>query len=282
MPYKDLTIESVTIDTQDVFIYFVDTNSYLEIGCYGDCCSSAFIIFPKDFNVENLIGKKIIEITTLCQGYQSEDSDEDLEYYDRVYETSDYYDEQCEKHTEYYFIFDDGTSQNFLLYGLSNGYYGAYLSVNFIEDEEKENEEIITNNVTFIIGLPGSGKTSLIKDKFSSLKVYDDFLSTISNSSIINWMQLHPSEDVVFSDPRFTNAIVFKTFIESCSSVLSKSKINLIIFDNNAEKCKENIKKRQEDYKLHLISLNTLKYKYNPNSKIYSEYSITRMEVFES
>ena len=302
MSYNDLTIKSVETTARDFLIYFVGTKNCLSITCKGDCCSSAFIIFPKNFNTNTLIGKKILDITTLC--YQQDVLDEEPDksdektkenqpekyyektkenqpekYYDKIYKTSDYYDGDYESHTEYYFIFDDETSQKFLLYGLSNGYYGAFLSIDFIKNEERK-EQIITNNVTFIIGLPGSGKTSLIKEKFSSVKVYDDFLSNINSSSIINWMQLHTSSDVVFSDPRFTNVNTFKAFIKSYSSALSKSKINLIMFDNNPEKCKKNIKNRQCDYKSHLVSLNSLKFKYNPDNEVYTKYPITQMEVF--
>lgn len=302
MSYSHLIVESITLDPNSIFIYFQNTNNYLQLEPYGDCCSSAYVLFPKDFDEKSIIGKKILDILILCTGYtelsKTGTYDDIDENYDNVYGTSEHYNNNYEELIEYHLIFDDDTTQKFLLYGLSNGYYHATLSMNLIKidakkekesgnENENENEngkenEEFHNNIIFIIGLPGSGKTSLIEERFKDKKVFDDFLSSIDISSIINWIKNHPTEDVIFSDPRLTNSGTFKSFVSACSSVFHGSNINLTMFDNNYERCMFNIKNSGSYIKPRLISLNRLRYKYNPNDQIYFNYPIEKIKVFDS
>lgn len=96
-----------------------------------------------------------------------------------------------------------------------------------------------------IIGLPGSGKSTLMKQYASTHILYDDFLNTIYDYRMIN--ALKNGKLVCISDPRLCNPKIFNMYIDK---YFNPNNTILIIFENNPIKCFHNLKSRERfEYK---------------------------------
>src|SRR3989338_9244471 len=85
-------------------------------------------------------------------------------------------------------------------------------------------------SLTLIIGLPGSGKTTLGR---SLPGIYfDDFIQTMYDGRL--YEAILNGHDVVASDPRLCN---FRTFKKVVSHF---TKVKLILFKNNTHRCYTN------------------------------------------
>lgn len=117
-----------------------------------------------------------------------------------------------------------------------------------------------------IIGLAGSGKTSYYHEKLSNdYELYDDFISNPFDIEEIN-------DRMCLIDPRLCDFKIFQDIMSDIEKYIDKTKINLILFENNPEKCLINSKNRLNKNVENMINIYSKKYKltnyYNYNYKI--------------
>ncbi|MFA6586226.1 MAG: AAA family ATPase [Candidatus Paceibacterota bacterium] len=114
--------------------------------------------------------------------------------------------------------------------------------------------------ITIIIGLPGSGKTTYIKnnsEEFKNAVICDDyhkssykksheFKDSIYYQDLLT--ALKDGKDVVLTDIVWCKSERLKILEENVKEVLEKlemkAKINYIYFENNREACKKNVLQR--------------------------------------
>jgi GTPase SAR1 family protein len=118
--------------------------------------------------------------------------------------------------------------------------------------------------IILIVGLPGSGKSTLVKNSFSnsSYKVFDDFnANAVVDNGEFTYSKYYPelieavkvaSHDIVISDisfckqPKFRSAIrILKWWVNELSSNYT---IEAILFENEERKCINNVKKDTSRY----------------------------------
>jgi len=90
-----------------------------------------------------------------------------------------------------------------------------------------------------IIGLPGSGKTTLMK-RYKFHTCFDDFVSTLYNGDMFQALE-HGL--VCVCDPRLCNYELFQRYIEL---YFDKSNTKLILFENKPDICIHNIEMRNK------------------------------------
>jgi RNase adaptor protein for sRNA GlmZ degradation len=96
-----------------------------------------------------------------------------------------------------------------------------------------------------IIGLPGSGKTTYFHEKLKHLgfQFFDDFVSSMCNGTMIREIK-HGITDVCIADPRLCNFEIFKRVMKVIEVYIDKSSIEIILFENDKDKCLLNASKR--------------------------------------
>lgn len=100
-----------------------------------------------------------------------------------------------------------------------------------------------------IIGLPGSGKSYLCKEfEKKGYIVFDDFISHFYDGKLIELLECDKNKEIkiCISDPRLCNYNTFLRFIETFSIYFYENpkNIHLTLFENDAERCLENVKRR--------------------------------------
>jgi len=96
-----------------------------------------------------------------------------------------------------------------------------------------------------IIGLPGSGKTTYYEEKLKALEYefFDDFISSIVNGQMIKKIE-NGKTNVCITDPRLCNYETFKRVMKLIEVHINKTDIQLILFENDKDKCLLNASKR--------------------------------------
>jgi len=121
----------------------------------------------------------------------------------------------------------------------------------------------IMQNITIIIGLPGSGKTTYIKnnlEKFKDTIICDDYYKSSYNHShnfedSIYYQDLRRAledgKSVILSDIawcKFERRILLEKNIQNILKDFGiKTEIIFICFENNPEACKKNVLRRSRD-----------------------------------
>ena len=96
-----------------------------------------------------------------------------------------------------------------------------------------------------IIGLPGSGKTTYYEEhlKTHGFIFFDDFISSIFNGKMMKAIETG-IDDICITDPRLCNHEIFKKVMKDIESYIDKSNIELVLFENDKNKCLINASKR--------------------------------------
>lgn len=107
--------------------------------------------------------------------------------------------------------------------------------------------------ITFIIGLPGSGKTTYIKNHFKNAIVFDDFHKDAKNNSPLFKMSanylptikaLIDGKECVIADVEFCrpeNLEIATQELKEVATVFNLSiEMDFLFFENAPEKCKTN------------------------------------------
>ena len=122
-----------------------------------------------------------------------------------------------------------------------------------------------------IIGLAGSGKTSYYHKKLlNDYELYDDFISNPFDIEEIN-------DRMCLIDPRLCDFKIFQDIMSDIEKYIDKTKINLILFENNPEKCLINSKNRLNKNVENMINIYSKKYKLTN----YYNYNYEIVKVFE-
>lgn len=132
-----------------------------------------------------------------------------------------------------------------------------------------------------IIGLPGSGKTSYIKNNkiFKDFIIHDDFISNFFNGELMR--DLKTNNNICVSDPRLCNIQMFNKYIEIFQEVIKdKSQIKLLLFENDKNKCLFNAKLRNQKNKKVDKTIELLSEIYNLENYKILDYSYEILSVY--
>ena len=129
--------------------------------------------------------------------------------------------------------------------------------------------------LVILIGLSGSGKTTYynknLKDKYL---FYDDYISNIFDGKLINELKRN-EKDICIADPRLCNYSIFLRLMNLLENYINKSDINIILFENDKEKCIKNAIKRGNRNVKKSIEFNSIIY----NLENYKDYNYRIMEI---
>lgn len=131
--------------------------------------------------------------------------------------------------------------------------------------------------VIIIIGLPGSGKTT-ISNKFTDYLIFDDFLNKFYDGKVLEAMQLN--KKICLIDPRLCIYEIFNKYMDIIKTNINKNDIHLILFRNEPEKCIANVTIRNDDRNGIIETINKYSVKYSLDN--YADYSshITILHVW--
>jgi len=134
-------------------------------------------------------------------------------------------------------------------------------------------------SILVIIGLPASGKSSYIKqNNYENYNIYDDFIPKFNNGNILQ--DIKNKKNICLIDPRLCNITIFNKYISSIEKYVDKKNISLILFENNKDKCLENLKKyRKELYSNYESTINFYSHIYD--IKNYNNYNSIVIKVYE-
>jgi predicted kinase len=118
-----------------------------------------------------------------------------------------------------------------------------------------------------LIGLPGSGKTTLAKIEYPEYELFDDFISQFYNGKLAYALQ--NNKNVCVADPRLCVTEVFLKYMPLLEQYSYNLKI--ILFENNVETCLNNIKNRDKRKGIE-DAINNYSKKYDPYSNIYKKW----------
>lgn len=104
----------------------------------------------------------------------------------------------------------------------------------------------MNKQLLIIIGLPGSGKTTLV-NTLNDYIIFDDFISKFYNGQAIS--QIKKNKKVCLNDPRLCIPKIFNYYMEILLKFIGKENIKLLLFENDPIKCLYNINKRDDNRK---------------------------------
>jgi hypothetical protein len=208
----------------------------------GDCSNSWFEKWNVDFNY--LIGKTI-------KGFDSKIEQINLPQSD-FFSYNDYEENHlCQILFSNISCIRDENAFTFVLRNSSNGYYSGFISYEFIKTKPKRiintnsNSKIICNlRISIFIGLPCSGKTTLMKNTYPNAFHYDDFIHDITPKEVINKMNSSSTiNHICFADPRLCNYVWYNKLIDIITTVINENYIQTILFENDVDSCINNFNK---------------------------------------
>ena len=97
------------------------------------------------------------------------------------------------------------------------------------------NSNINKYQLIIVIGLPGSGKTTYMKDNIKNHIIYDDFIPNFYSCKIID--DLKNNRKICISDPRLCDFDRFQKFMGIFTDYVKHNNILLILFKNEPMAC---------------------------------------------
>lgn len=97
--------------------------------------------------------------------------------------------------------------------------------------------------ITLIIGLPGSGKTYLLNHKYSHCDIIDDIID-------LNQLPSKMNNNIAISDVLFCVKNIRDKAILKLSKQYTDVNIECVYFENDAQKCLNNVKYRDDNRKV--------------------------------
>ncbi len=243
--------------SEDTIIIAFEHNE-LTLFAEGDCCSTSWFTTYKNNIFENLVGRYILsmELTqdNLDMPFSNVQEDDINEVWTFTLDNND--------------IFD------FLHRNSSNGYYCGHITKTWTKYNAPgcKNTKII-----IVVGLPGAGKTTYIRNCMNNRKntsVYDEVLS---NPNAVE--QIHKelndglTSAIYITDARFVDAMTYKRWV--INSKISRKTITTIVFENSAEICqKNNVHRNDAHVKEKAIDITRMSAIYNSNHTMYISTTI--------
>jgi cytidylate kinase len=125
-----------------------------------------------------------------------------------------------------------------------------------------------------IIGLAGSGKTTYFQQNLSNkYELFDDFVSNFFDGEIIEKI----NEEICLIDPRLCNFELFKEIMMEIEKYIDRSKIKLLLFENNPDGCLVNSRMRQKKNVEKMIEIYSKKYDLDN----YRDYDYEILKVYK-
>jgi hypothetical protein len=125
-----------------------------------------------------------------------------------------------------------------------------------------------------IIGLAGSGKTTYFQQNLSNkYELFDDFISNFFDGEIIEKI----NDEICLIDPRLCNFELFKEIMIEIEKYIDRSKIKLLLFENNPEGCLVNSRMRQKKNVEKMIEIYSKKYDLDN----YRDYDYEILKVYK-
>lgn len=125
-----------------------------------------------------------------------------------------------------------------------------------------------------IIGLAGSGKTTYFQQNLSNkYELFDDFVSNFFDGEIIEKI----NDEICLIDPRLCNFELFKEIMMEIEKYIDRSKIKLLLFENNPEGCLVNSRMRQKKNVEKMIEIYSKKYDLDN----YRDYDYEILKVYK-
>ena len=125
-----------------------------------------------------------------------------------------------------------------------------------------------------IIGLAGSGKTTYFQQNLSNkYELFDDFVSNFFDGEIIEKI----NDEICLIDPRLCNFELFKEIMMEIEKYIDRSKIKLLLFENNPDGCLVNSRMRQKKNVEKMIEIYSKKYDLDN----YRDYDYEILKVYK-
>lgn len=99
-----------------------------------------------------------------------------------------------------------------------------------------------------IIGLPGSGKSMLMKNYAKDHTIYDDFISSFFTGDLLDDL-LNTDKSLCVADPRLCDPKYFNNYIVK---YFPKDKTKLLVFENDNQQCLHNVIARENNNRIPL------------------------------
>lgn len=93
----------------------------------------------------------------------------------------------------------------------------------------------MSKQLIIIIGLPCSGKTTLLKKYQKKYEIFDDFIDNFINYELMKNIKLR--KKICICDPRLCDTNIFNFYIEIFRNYLELKNIFLILYKNEPKKC---------------------------------------------
>ena len=109
-------------------------------------------------------------------------------------------------------------------------------------------------SLIIVIGLPASGKTTYCTTNYPEYTLYDDYLNTIHNNTLLQHLQntnnsVNNNSKVIINDPRLCDTTVFKQQVNNILQYIPLSNIQFILFENTPDQCILNSQLRNDNIK---------------------------------